>query len=379
MPFVGAALWHCAEFHAKPEQQQIEQAQRNFINAILRRGSGAVILRPGIRQRASSTSRSPATAGIYSQKCQPAANHRRIAHRAGSTGHVTGADRACRAPTGVWKTDRMPKAWIIPSKYLTMPDGRVLQSVNGNGLWGQLMPKFILSDEPPQLGPCQDAFVLSDAPPAADNRNLLEKAAQWASNTFRRQRQLRGVGNRWRHAGHGRSCRGLVQMGANLPGVSRWSAIRSMRASPETGAIRGGDRRQGAADLMLLASSVTSQRRQMIAAARVPMAATRVGQTGAGAAAGAVGAALDSGKDARLLGRRSCRKGLLAVLLALCWRLSLSAPWGNVCRRCGTVAAPPPPAAHLQADGARLSRCRQGSHAMTQPIAQAAAETEPDD
>jgi hypothetical protein len=79
------------------------------------------------------------------------------------------------------------------------------------------MPKFILSDEPPQQS-VPGRFVLSDAPPAADNRNLLEKAAQWASDTFGANGNLRGSAIGGVMQGMADPVAGLVQMGANLPG-----------------------------------------------------------------------------------------------------------------------------------------------------------------
>jgi hypothetical protein len=162
------------------------------------------------------------------------------------------------------ETDKMPKASDHPGKYLTLPDGRVLQSSWRKMDYGrQLMPKFILSDEPPQQS-VPGRFVLSDAPPAADNRNMLEKAAQWASDTFGANGNLRGSAVGGVMQGMADPVAGLVQMGANFRASSHWSAIRSMRASPAT--RRNTKRRgslQGAADLMLLASSETSRRRPM--------------------------------------------------------------------------------------------------------------------
>ncbi|MFN5352014.1 MAG: hypothetical protein ACK5BE_05325, partial [Alphaproteobacteria bacterium] len=43
VPFIGGALGTAANLVQSPEQQQVEQAQRDFINAVLRRESGAVI------------------------------------------------------------------------------------------------------------------------------------------------------------------------------------------------------------------------------------------------------------------------------------------------------------------------------------------------
>lgn len=43
VPLVGGALGMAANTMASPEQQQVEQAQRDFINAVLRRESGAAI------------------------------------------------------------------------------------------------------------------------------------------------------------------------------------------------------------------------------------------------------------------------------------------------------------------------------------------------
>ena len=87
---------------ANHEQQQIEQAQRNFINAVLRRESGAVISPEEFDNARKRVLPQPGDEpASIAQKCQPAANHRRIAHRGGVESHVAGADRACRAPTGV--------------------------------------------------------------------------------------------------------------------------------------------------------------------------------------------------------------------------------------------------------------------------------------
>jgi hypothetical protein len=43
VPIVGSSLGTIANATQSPEQQQVEQAQRNFVNAVLRRESGAVI------------------------------------------------------------------------------------------------------------------------------------------------------------------------------------------------------------------------------------------------------------------------------------------------------------------------------------------------
>jgi hypothetical protein len=43
VPFIGGVLGTAANLVQSPEQQQVEQAQRDFINAVLRRESGAVI------------------------------------------------------------------------------------------------------------------------------------------------------------------------------------------------------------------------------------------------------------------------------------------------------------------------------------------------
>lgn len=43
VPLIGGALGMGANFIASPEQQMVEQAQRDFLNAVLRRESGAVI------------------------------------------------------------------------------------------------------------------------------------------------------------------------------------------------------------------------------------------------------------------------------------------------------------------------------------------------
>lgn len=43
VPFVGGVAGAAANFAASPQQQQVEQAQRDFINAVLRRESGAAI------------------------------------------------------------------------------------------------------------------------------------------------------------------------------------------------------------------------------------------------------------------------------------------------------------------------------------------------
>jgi hypothetical protein len=43
VPFVGDALGTLTNWTQSEPQQKVEQAQRNFINAVLRRESGAVI------------------------------------------------------------------------------------------------------------------------------------------------------------------------------------------------------------------------------------------------------------------------------------------------------------------------------------------------
>lgn len=43
IPLVGGALGAVANFQASPDQQSVEQAQRDFVNAVLRRESGAAI------------------------------------------------------------------------------------------------------------------------------------------------------------------------------------------------------------------------------------------------------------------------------------------------------------------------------------------------
>ena len=95
--------WNGAEFHANLNSSKIEQAQRNFINAVLRRESGAGDLSGRIRQRAQAVLPQPETSRHLLRKN---ANRQQtiagLRTEAGSKSHVTGADRACRAPTGVW-------------------------------------------------------------------------------------------------------------------------------------------------------------------------------------------------------------------------------------------------------------------------------------
>ena len=325
VPFIRRRALDGAEFHANPEQQQIEQAQRNFINAVLRRESGAVISPEEFdnarKQYFPQPGDEPAS---IAQKCQPAANHRRIAHRGGAEA-MSQAQTELAARQPVSELDRMPKASDHPGKYLTMPDGRVLQSVGGKWVMGATDAEIYPSDEPPQQS-VPGRFVLSDAPPAADNRNLLEKAAQWASDTFGANGNLRGSAIGGVMQGMADPVAGLVQMGANLPGVKSLvgDSVNAGHRQKRWLNTKRHDRQQGAADLMLLASSETSRRRpNVIAAARVPMAATR--RSGLLALLLARSAPrLTPEKDAQDFGPRSCRKGPSAGLLAPCWRLSLA-------------------------------------------------------
>ncbi|MBK8113605.1 MAG: hypothetical protein IPK44_03185 [Candidatus Accumulibacter sp.] len=137
VPFVGPGLGTALNFTQSPEQQQIDQAQRNFINAILRRESGAVIGQPEfdsanqqyfpqpgdatekISQK--NDNRKQAIAGLRTE-----AGQRAIAQ-------VQAEYAGLKKPT---ETDKMPKASDHPGKYLTLPDGRVLQSVGGKWVMG---------------------------------------------------------------------------------------------------------------------------------------------------------------------------------------------------------------------------------------------------
>ena len=137
VPFVGPGLGTALNFTQSPEQQQIDQAQRNFINAILRRESGAVIGQPEfdsanqqyfpqpgdapekISQK--NDNRKQAIAGLRTE-----AGQRAIAQ-------VQAEYAGLKKPT---VTDKMPKASDHPGKYLTLPDGRVLQSINGKWVMG---------------------------------------------------------------------------------------------------------------------------------------------------------------------------------------------------------------------------------------------------
>ena len=75
------------------------------------------------------------------------------------------------------------------------------------------MPKFILRRAAAAVR--AGRFVLSDAPPAADNRNLLEKAAQWASDTLE-PTATEGSAIGGVMAGMADPVAGLVQMGATF-------------------------------------------------------------------------------------------------------------------------------------------------------------------
>ena len=137
VPFVGGALGTALNFTQSPEQQQIEQAQRNFINAVLRRESGAVISpeefdnarkqyfpQPGdapesIAQK--NANRQQTIAGLRTEAGTRAMSQAQ-------------SELANRQPSS--ELDRMPKASDHPGKYLTLPDGRVLQSINGKWAMG---------------------------------------------------------------------------------------------------------------------------------------------------------------------------------------------------------------------------------------------------
>ena len=132
VPFIGGSLGTALNFTQSPEQQQIEQAQRNFINAVLRPESGAVI--------------SPEEFDNARKQYfpQPGDSPEQVAQKnAGRQQKIAGL-RAEASPRGmaqaqtelaarqtVSELDRMPKASDHPGKYLTMPDGRVMWSYNG--------------------------------------------------------------------------------------------------------------------------------------------------------------------------------------------------------------------------------------------------------
>jgi len=137
LPFVGGALGTALNFTQSPEQQQIEQAQRNFINAVLRPESGAVVSpeefdnarkqyfpQPGetpesIAQK--NANRQQTIAGLRTEAGARAMSQAQ-------------SELANRQPSS--ELDRMPKASDHPGKYLTLPDGRVLQSVGGKWVMG---------------------------------------------------------------------------------------------------------------------------------------------------------------------------------------------------------------------------------------------------
>ena len=110
----------------------------------------------------------------------------------------------------------------------------------------------------------------------------------------------------------------------------------------------------------------------MIAAARVPMAATRVGP---GLALLLARSALRcAGKRrARFLVEEAARRVPLAVLLALCWRLSL-ALLGKVSQMWNGRGTPPPPTGTPPGGWGPAIQVPPGSHAADAAIAQAAAE-----
>jgi len=237
------------------------------------------------------------------------------------------------------------------------------------------MPKFILSDEPPQQS-VPGRFVLSDAPPAADNRNVLEKAAQWASDTFGANGNLRGSAVGGVMQGMADPVAGLVQMGANLPG------IKSLVGDSVNAGIAGNEAQYEAArqsagrsgfDAARLVGNVASPS-NVIAAARVPMAATRVGQAGAGAAAGAIGAALVPEKDAQDFWAKKMQEGAVGGLAGAVLAPVAGAVGQKVSQMWGGRGTPPPPAGTPPGGWGPAIQVPPGSHAADASIAQAAAE-----
>jgi hypothetical protein len=237
------------------------------------------------------------------------------------------------------------------------------------------MPKFILSDEPPQQS-TPGRFVLSDAPPAADNRNMLEKAAQWASDTFGANGNLRGSAVGGVMQGMADPVAGLVQMGANLPG------IKSLVGDSVNAGIAGNEAQYEAArqsagrsgfDAARLVGNVAAPS-NVIAAARVPMAATRVGQAGAGAAAGAIGAALTPEKDAQDFWSKKLQEGAVGGLAGAVLAPVAGAVGQKVSQMWNGRGTPPPPAGTPPGGWGPAIQVPPGSHSADASIAQAAAE-----
>ena len=237
------------------------------------------------------------------------------------------------------------------------------------------MPKFILSDEPPQQS-TPGRFVLSDAPPAADNRNMLEKAAQWASDTFGASGNLRGSAVGGVMQGMADPVAGLVQMGANLPGIKSLvgDSVNAgiARKDAEYEAARQSAGRSGF-DAARLVGNVAAPS-NVIAAARVPMAATRVGQGFAGAAAGAIGAALTPEKDAQDFWSKKLQEGSVGGLAGAVLAPVAGAIGQRVSQMWNGRGTPPPPTGTPPGGWGPAIQVPPGSHAADASIAEAAAE-----
>lgn len=236
------------------------------------------------------------------------------------------------------------------------------------------MPKFILSDEPPQSVPGR--FALSDAPPAADNRNMLEKAAQWASDTFGSNGNLRGSAIGGVMQGMADPVAGLVQMGANLPGIKSLvgDSVNAgiARKDAEYEAARQSAVRSGF-DAARLVGNVAAPS-NVIAASRVPMAATRIGQAGAGAVAGAIGAALVPEKDAQDFWAKKMQEGAVGGLAGAVLSPVAGAVGQKVSQMWNGRGTPPPPTGTPPVGWGPSIQVPPGSHAADASIAQAAEE-----
>lgn len=137
LPFVGGAMGTALNFTQSPEQQQIEQAQRNFINAVLRRESGAVIGPEEFDNARKQYFPQPgdATESIAQKNANRQQTIAGLRTEAGTRAMSQAqSELANRQPSA--ELDRMPKASDHPGKYLTLPDGRVLQSVGGKWVMG---------------------------------------------------------------------------------------------------------------------------------------------------------------------------------------------------------------------------------------------------
>lgn len=137
VPFIGESLGTLLNGTQSPQQQQVEQAQRDFVNAILRQESGAAISPQEFDNARKQYFPQPGDSpqSIAQKEANRQASIAGFRTQAGAKA-ATQAQAELSARKAAIETDKMPKASDHPGKYLTLPDGRVLQSVGGKWIMG---------------------------------------------------------------------------------------------------------------------------------------------------------------------------------------------------------------------------------------------------